>query len=189
MAENKLLVFSSPSGGGKSTIIKRILERFPQFQFSVSSTTREKKPSEVDGIDYEFLKRENFEVLVRAKDFLEHEEVHGQLYGTRKSLVEKMLDVGTPIIFDLDVLGALSIKRNFPEALTLYIDVPSIEELRRRLEKRGRESNDEIERRLARYLFERSMSNKFDAVILNEDLETAVSEVLKKIEDYLDSSH
>ncbi|MBD3167831.1 guanylate kinase [bacterium] len=180
----KLVVFSAPSGGGKSTIIHALRERFPHMRFSVSSTTRSRRNGEVDGVDYDFLTREQFLEKVEEGDFIEYEEVHGQLYGTRRSRVEQDLRAGRDIIFDIDVLGALTLKKVYPEALLVYIDVPSVEVLRERLVNRGREEIEEIERRLTRYQFERDKAERFDHIVVNDDLDTAVEEVAEILESY-----
>jgi guanylate kinase len=180
----KLIVFSAPSGGGKSTIIKRVREQFPDIRFSVSSTTRSRREGEMDGIDYDFLTHDEFREKIEEGDFIEYEEVHGQLYGTRRSRVDEDLRAGHDIIFDIDVLGALSIKQEFPEAILIYIDVPSLEVLRERLITRGREGSDEIEKRLTRYQFEKDRADRFDHTVVNDDLDTAVAEVIGILEEH-----
>ena len=152
--------------------------------FSVSSTTRPKKAGEVDGVDYDFLTLDEFNAALEAGDFLEHEIVHGKLYGTRISKIHPLLEEGKDVVFDLDVLGALHVKRLFPTALLIYIDVLSTEVLRERLEKRGREDNAEIELRLKRYEMERSKAQQFDKIVINDDLEDAIQEVVTVIERY-----
>lgn len=138
--QGKMVVFASPSGGGKSTIIEHLMKQRPTFQFSVSSTTRPPRDGEIHGVHYDFLTDEKFRQLIEEGDFLEFEDVHGKLYGTRLSKTRQLLSENRDIIFDVDVLGALSIQRAFPNALLIYIDVPSREELRRRLENRGTDS-------------------------------------------------
>ncbi len=181
----RAIVFASPSGGGKSTIIKCVREHFPDIRFSVSSTTRPPRAYEVDGVDYDFLSRERFQDYIEVGDFLEFEEVHGDLYGTRKSKILHFLENNLDVIFDLDVLGALSLKRIFPDALLIYLDVTSIDELRKRLELRGTETPESIEKRLQRYRFEREKAEQFDRIIMNDDLETAVKSVIEAIAEYL----
>lgn len=179
----KILVFSAPSGAGKTTIIHEVMKRMDDLTFSISSTTRSKRHGETDGVDYDFLTREEFQQAIDEGDFIEYEEVHGNLYGTRASRIQPFLDAGKDVIFDLDVLGALSLKRLFPDAFLLYIDVLGREVLRERLIAREREDHEEIERRLNRYEFEREKADQFDRVIVNDDLETAVREVMDAIRD------
>ncbi len=183
---HKLIVFAAPSGAGKTTIAHRVLQRFSdQLQFSVSSTTRPARAGETDGVDYDFLSDTDFDAYVEKGDFIEHEAIHGWKYGTRKSRIEEQLESGVGVLFDVDVLGALSIKRLFPEALLIYIDVPSMEELRRRLAGRKREDDSEVERRLQRYEFERSRADRFDRIVMNDDLERATAEVFEIVDAYL----
>lgn len=180
----KLIVFSAPSGAGKTTLIHRVMERLPGLRFSISSTTRPRRKGEEDGVDYDFLPRETFEQKIAEGDFIEYENVHGELYGTRHSRVEPLLEEGDDVVFDLDVLGALHLKRLFPDALLIYIDVLSKNVLRERLLARGREDEAEIERRLERYVLERSKAEQFDRIVINDDLERATREVVGIIEEF-----
>ncbi len=177
-----LIVFAAPSGAGKTTIIHQVMERVDGLTFSISSTTRARRDGEVDGVDYDFLTGEEFAAALKTDDFLEHEEVHGQQYGTRISRVRPLLEQGKDVVFDLDVLGALQIKRLFPEALLIYIDVLSTDILRDRLRKRGRETESEIDLRLKRYEMERSKAQQFDVMLINDDLERTVQEVIGLIQ-------
>ncbi len=181
----KLLVFSAPSGAGKSTLIKAVKKVYPSLVFSVSATTRSQREGEVDGVDYDFLTMDQFKTGIEHDDFVEYEDVHGQYYGTRKSRIQKELDEGKDLIFDLDVLGALSIRRVFPEAILFYIDVPSVDTLKQRLISRNREGTEEINRRLERYEFEKGYRDQFDHIILNDDLDTAINELSSIIADVL----
>lgn len=177
------IVFSAPSGAGKTTIIRRVMEELPDLQFSISSTTRSMRKGERDGIDYDFLTHDEFREALATGDFIEYEEVHGQLYGTRASRVRPLLEAGRDVIFDLDVLGALSIRRLFPDALLLYIDVLDREVLRDRLQARGREDDAEIERRLTRYDMERARAGEFDHIVVNDILDNAVADVIDLVKN------
>lgn len=172
-----LLVVSAPSGAGKTTIVKEILKAYPTFGFSVSATTRNKRPGEVDGKDYFFLSRNEFERKIAADDLVEHEEIYSNYYGTLKSEVEKALSNGQDIVFDVDVNGGLSIKSRFQEAVLIFIKPPSIETLRKRLKGRGSESDEQIERRMARVEMELEKGEGFDYIIINDELKRAVNEV------------
>ncbi|MBC8204571.1 guanylate kinase [bacterium] len=178
----RMFVFASPSGGGKSTIIRRILQARPQLKFSISACTRPRKPGEVDGVDYLFLSRSQFDEMIEKGEFIEFEEVHGELYGTPKSQITQAEAEGWSVIFDLDVKGALKLKSLYPSAVLIFIDVPSIEVLRRRLLNRGRENEAEIEKRITRFRMEMESADKFDFRIVNDNLEKAVSEILRIID-------
>ena len=172
-----LLVVSAPSGAGKTTIVKEILRAYPTFGFSVSATTREKRPGETNGKDYFFLSRSEFERKIAAGDLVEHEEIYSNYYGTLKSEVENALSNGRDIVFDVDVNGGLSIKAKFPEAILVFIKPPSIETLRKRLKGRGSETDEQIEKRMARVEMELEKGEGFDYIIINDELKRAVNEV------------
>ncbi len=172
-----LLVVSAPSGAGKTTIVKEILRSYSSFGFSVSATTRDKRPGEVDGEDYFFLTRSEFEKRVADGDLVEYEEIYSHYYGTLKSEVEKALSDGKDIVFDVDVNGGLSIKSRFSGAILIFIKPPSVEILRKRLEGRGSETREQIERRMARVQMELEKGEQFDYIIINDDLKRAVGEV------------
>jgi len=177
----QLLALSAPSGAGKTTIARALTKRYKDFTISVSATTRPKRPSEKEGRDYHFLTMAEFKKNIRLKNFLEYEEVHGDLYGTMKSTVKDLLDKGHVVIFDIDVNGALSIKRLYPEAVLVFIKPPSLEELRKRLKNRKSESEEAIARRLKRIDFEYAQAEKFDYTIVNDHLEHAVQQIEKLI--------
>ena len=149
--EGKLIIFSAPSGSGKTTIVKRLLAVFPQFEFSVSATSRKPRGTERDGVDYFFLTQEEFARRVKAGDFVEWEEVYGgTCYGTLRSEMERIWAKGNVIVFDVDVMGGINLKRIFgANACSIFIMPPSIEELRRRLEGRGTDSAETIDKRVA----------------------------------------
>jgi guanylate kinase len=176
----KLLVVSGPSGSGKSTINAR-LRRHPRVEFSISATTRQPRKGETDGVDYHFLTVEEFERRRDAGEFLEHAEVHGNYYGTLRAPVDAALEAGQVFLLEIDVQGAGQLVDAGVEGLYLFIDVPSLEELRRRLESRGTDSKEVIERRLAGAERERKARGRYDHVIVNDDLERAYAEVLALI--------
>jgi guanylate kinase len=178
------IVFSAPSGAGKTTIIHRVMEEMGDLSFSISSTTRPIREGETEGIDYDFLSAEKFQLAIDDDDFIEYEDVHIYRYGTRKSRVNPLLESGKDVVFDLDVLGALNIKRLYPDCLMIYIDVLSKNVLRDRLIGRGREDISEIEKRLERYEMERSKADEYNIIVVNDDLEFAVQEVKQAIASF-----
>jgi guanylate kinase len=177
----RLIVFAAPAGGGKSTVIERLLAAHPDWGFSVSATTRLPRPIEKDGREYHFLTREEFLRRVAAGEFLEHEEVHGQLYGTLIAVTRERLARGETVVFDLDVKGALNVKAAFPEALTVFLLPPSRDLLRQRLEGRKTESPESVERRLARADMELALASRFDVQVVNADLYQTVADVERAI--------
>jgi guanylate kinase (EC 2.7.4.8) len=178
MKKGLLIVVSAPSGAGKTTIVKEILKEFPDFQFSVSATTRTKRPEEEDGREYFFLSKEEFENKISSGEFVEYEEIYGNYYGTLKSEVDRAISENNTIVFDVDVKGALSIKKNYPQAILIFIQPPSVEELRRRLLQRKSETEGQIEKRMARVPMELEKARDFDYIVINDDLKKAVSEVI-----------
>ena len=184
---NKLIIFSAPSGSGKSTIINYLLTRPLHLAFSISATSRAPRGSERDGVEYFFLTPDEFRRRIEAGEFLEYEEVYkDRFYGTLKSQVEKQLADGQNVIFDVDVVGGCNIKQFYGDrALSVFIQPPSIEELRHRLEGRGTDAPEVIESRLAKAAYELTFAPKFDRVIINDDLEKAKAEALQVISDFL----
>ncbi len=173
-----LIVVAAPSGSGKTTIAKAVMQRHPEILFSVSATTRTMRPGETHGKDYFFLTREEFETRIAANDLIEYEEIYGNLYGTLKSEVDRALAAGRVMLFDVDVKGALSIKRLYrDDALLIFISPPSVDELRRRLENRKTEDAATVERRMARVAMELELGKEFDVRVVNDDLDRAVNEV------------
>ncbi|MCU0411386.1 MAG: guanylate kinase [Bacteroidetes bacterium] len=173
-----LIVVAAPSGSGKTTIAKAVMQRHPEILFSVSATTRAMRPGETHGKDYFFLTREEFETRIAANDLIEYEEIYGNLYGTLKSEVDRALAAGRVMLFDVDVKGALSIKRLYrDDALLIFIAPPSVDELRRRLENRKTEDAATVERRMARVAMELELGKEFDVRVVNDDLDRAVNEV------------
>lgn len=175
---SKLFVISAPSGGGKTTIVKSILERHPEFSFSVSATTRQKRAVEVEGKDYFFLSREEFERLLREDALVEHEVIYGNYYGTLKREVNRVLDRKGNMLFDIDVRGGLSIRRVYPkEAVLIFVEPPSIDVLRERLRNRKTEDEETFQRRMDRVAMELERGKEFDYRVVNDKLDVAIEEV------------
>ena len=185
--KGKLIIFSAPSGAGKTTIVKRLLEKNLNLEFSVSATSREARKNEVHGKDYYFLSQKVFQQKVDNNEFLEWEEVyHGTSYGTLKSEVERIRNLGKNVIFDVDVVGGLNIKKFYKhEALAIFVQPPSVEELEIRLRFRSTETEEKIKMRLAKAKYELSYAEQFDVVVVNDDLEKAVQEAEKTMQDFL----
>ncbi len=182
----KLIVFSAPSGTGKSTIAKLVLERFPNLRFSVSATTRQKRTGETEGLNYYFLSKEAFEEKIRTGGFIEYEFFFGNHYGTLLDKTGEVIDSGTSMLLDLDVKGAVNLKKIFPDnSLLLFIKPPGMEVLKQRLQ--GRESEDEesLKTRLERARLELEYSDQFDQVVVNDDLERAVEAIAAIITKFL----
>ena len=184
----KLVVFSAPSGSGKSTIINYLLTQNLNLHFSISATSRSPRGNEKDGVEYYFLTPEQFKAKINEGEFLEYEEVYtDKFYGTLKSEVERILNEGNNVVFDVDVVGGCNIKNYYGDkALSIFIQPPSIEALRDRLVGRGTDSMDVIENRLTKASFEMSFASKFDKVIINDNLENAKTETLQVIKAFLD---
>lgn len=180
-----LIVISAPSGSGKTTIAREIMKLFPSLGFSISATTRQRRATEVDGRDYFFLSRMEFERRVAAGEFVEWEEIYGDLYGTLKSEVDRAIKDGKPMVFDVDVKGALSIKQLYPRAVLIFVAPPGLEVLQQRLAGRLTENDTALQKRLARVPMEMEMANKFDHCVVNDDLARAVVEVQEIVESYL----
>lgn len=184
----KIIIFSAPSGSGKSTIIGRLMSHKElNMAFSISCTSRPPRGTERDGVEYFFVSPDEFRRRIEADEFLEYEEVYkDRYYGTLKSLVENQLAKGENVVLDVDVKGGCNIKRFYGDrALSLFIQPPSLDELRRRLEGRGTDAPEVIEDRLARASFELTFADKFDHVIINDDLDRAVNEALKAVEEFI----
>ena len=183
----KVIIFSAPSGSGKTTIVRRLLERYPQFEFSISATSRAPRGQERDGVDYYFLSHGEFMQAVTENRFVEWEEVYkGTCYGTLRSEVDRIWEKGSVIVFDVDVIGGLNLKRIFGDrACAIFIMPPSIETLRERLVKRGTDSPETIECRVAKAEFELTKAPEFDHVVINDDLALAIEEATRILSDFL----
>lgn len=183
----KLVIFSAPSGAGKSTIVNYLLDQHLDLKFSISATSRPPRGTERNGVEYYFLALDEFRQKVDNGEFLEYEEVYkDRYYGTLKSEVQRILDNGNNVIFDVDVVGGCNIKDYYgKQALAVFIKPPSIEELRQRLIKRGTDSDEVINDRVSKAEYELTFASKFDVVIHNEDLEKAKAEALSVIQEFL----
>lgn len=187
--KNGLLIFSAPSGSGKSTIVNWLMKEHPELKlaFSISCTSRAPRGTEKNGVEYFFLTPEEFKKRIKADEFLEYEEVYtDRFYGTLKSQVEKQCDAGQNVVFDVDVKGGCNIKKHYgSKAISIFIMPPSIEELHRRLESRATDAPEVIDQRIARAEFEIGFADKFDKVVVNDNLDKAKNEVLEIINDFL----
>lgn len=187
LAQGKLIIFSAPSGSGKTTIVKQLLARMPELAFSVSACTREQRQGEVHGRDYYFLSVEDFIKKIENDEFVEWEMVYeGRYYGTLRSEIERIWAQGKHVIFDVDVEGGLNLKERFGAlALSVFVMVPSVEVLESRLRGRGSETDETLMMRLTKAVEELNYALDFDLIIRNEDLETAVNEAEKMVKQFL----
>lgn len=183
----KLIVFCAPSGSGKSTLIAHAMEKLPQLTFSVSATSRPPRGKEQHGVEYYFLTADEMRRHIDAGDFIEWCEVYpGRYYGTLRSEVDRLLEKGRDVVLDLDVIGAENVKKIYADrALTIFIQPPSVEELRRRLNARGTDSPEVIETRVERAEYELSFAERFDRRIVNDNLQQAQTEVVNTISEFL----
>lgn len=190
MSENngKLVIFSAPSGAGKSTLVNYLLPQFPQLSFSISATSRAPRGQEEHGKDYYFLSSEEFKVRIAQDELLEWEEVYsGTYYGTLRTEVERIWSEGKVVVFDIDVVGALNLKKQFGDrALALFVQAPSVEILEQRLRGRGTDSEEKIQQRVAKATIEMARAPEFDKVVVNDDLNTAKAEALTILKDFLE---
>ena len=191
MNKGKLIIVSAPSGSGKSTIVKWLMEEHPELRlyFSVSCTSRPPRGTEQNGVEYFFLTPEEFRRRIEQDEFLEYEEVYeNRFYGTLKAQVERQREQAQNVVFDIDVKGGINIKRHYGhEALSLFIQPPSIEELRRRLESRATDTPQAIEERLAKAAYEMTFAPQFDRIVVNDNLDAAKAEMLQIVSDFLSS--
>ncbi|MBR8829513.1 MAG: guanylate kinase [Gomphosphaeria aponina SAG 52.96 = DSM 107014] len=177
MDKGRLIVLTGPSGVGKGTILRSLLEKHPEVHLSVSATTRQPRQGEKEGQDYYFVSRQQFEKMVAEGELLEWAEYAGNYYGTPRRAVEKQIEARRSVILELEVVGARTIKETFPDALRLFILPPSVKELEKRLRGRGKDSEAAIAKRLQRSLEEIAAKDEFDLAIVNENLETAIKEI------------
>ncbi|PIB36516.1 guanylate kinase [Reichenbachiella sp. 5M10] len=190
MHEGKAIIFSAPSGSGKTTIVKHLLSKLPELAFSISASTRDKRGrSETHGKDYHFLTPDEFKTKIDNNEFIEWEEVYeGNFYGTLKSEIDRIWKSGKHVIFDVDVKGGLNLKQYFGDkALAIFVKVTDIETLSERLKDRGTEDEQSLSRRLFKAKFEMSFEDKFDTTIVNEVLETSFAESEKIVSEFLNS--
>ena len=184
---NKAIVITAPSGAGKTTLVKMLLETRDDLSFSVSACTRSKRAKEIDGKDYYFLSVEKFKKRIEQNDFVEWEEVYTDMfYGTLKLEIDRIWEAKKAVIFDIDVKGAVNIKKHLKEqVLTIFIKPPSKEELYNRLKGRGTETEETIKKRYDRSVLELEFEKRFDAVVVNDNLQTAFQELEEKVNDFL----
>lgn len=189
MSKGKTIIFSAPSGSGKSTIVHWLMNEHPELNlaFSVSATSREPRGEEKHGVDYFFLTADEFRQKIAENAFVEYEEVYNdRFYGTLKDQVESKLEAGINVLFDVDVVGGCNIKKYYGDkALSLFIQPPSIEELRRRLIGRATDSEEMIEQRVGKAEYEMTYAPKFDKIVVNDDLSSAETETLKLVQEFL----
>lgn len=190
MKKGKIIIFSAPSGTGKSTIIKQLMPRGLNLAFSISATSRPPRGQEKDGVEYYFLSPDEFREKIEQDEFIEYEEVYkDRYYGTLRGPVEKQMDEGYNVIMDIDVKGACNIKKQYgSRALMVFIQPPSLDTLRQRLTDRGTEKPEIIEDRMARAEYELSFAPRFDTIIINDQLDTAVEDAYREIKKYLEEN-
>jgi guanylate kinase len=173
-AKGRLIVLTGPSGVGKGTLLKSLLQRHPELKLSISATTRSPRDGELDGVNYYFITRQKFDLMVSADEFIEWAEFAKNCYGTPRRAVEEQLEAGDWIILEIELDGARQIRQSFPEAYRIFILPPSIEELESRIRGRGQDSDDAIDRRLQRAKAEIDAANEFDVQIINDEFNAAV---------------
>lgn len=185
--KGKVIIFTAPSGAGKTTIVHRLLEKIPSLSFSISATTRVPRNNEIDGLDYYFLSKQDFEEKIKVGEILEWQEVYpGTFYGTLKSEVERIWDEGKHVIFDVEVIGGKALKKKFGQsALSIFVKVSDIEILRNRLLKRNTESIESLNQRVNRATMEMQQEKSFDAIVLNHDLELALKNAEELVTKFL----
>ncbi|MCT4637520.1 MAG: guanylate kinase [Bacteroidales bacterium] len=185
----KLLIFSAPSGSGKTTIVKHLLKLNLGLEFSISATSRNMRNGETDGKDYHFLSSDDFAARIDKDEFVEWEEVYkGCYYGTLKSELERIWSNGNHVVFDVDVVGGVNLKKIFGDkALSLFVQAPSVEELENRLKGRGTDSDEEIAKRIDKAKYEMTFAKEFDTIIVNDNLEKAYAEAEKSVRSFLEN--
>ena len=173
----RLTVITGPSGVGKGTLVKRLLDKHPEIWVSISATTRSPREGELEGVSYFFQSRESFDQLVVKNGLLEWAEFAGNCYGTPRAPVEQALEAGHPVLLEIELEGARQVRRSFPQGMQIFLSPPSFEELERRIRGRGTDSEEAIGRRLIRAQEELEAQHEFDAVVINDDLESALNKV------------
>lgn len=188
MKNNKLIIFSAPSGSGKTTIVRQILKEISNLEFSISACSRYPREGEINGKDYHFFSIDEFKNKIENNEFIEWEEVYTDYYyGTLKSEVNRIWNKGNHVIFDVDVVGGVNIKEQFPDnSLAIFIEAPSIEILEKRLRKRGTESEEQIKKRIKKAEHELKFAPKFDKIIINDNLDQAIEETKLVINEFLE---
>ncbi len=187
MNSGKLIIVSAPSGAGKTTLVKHLLENLDSIEFSVSCATRNPRPNEIHGKDYYFISAEEFKQKIENQEFAEFEEVYeGSFYGTLKSEIERIWAKGKSVIFDIDVVGGINLKKIYPEnSLSIFIMPPSVEELENRLRNRNTESEEKLQMRIEKAEKELVLAPEFDTTIINKDLEVSQKEILELVESFI----
>ncbi len=189
-SSEKMVIITAPSGAGKTSVTTYLLDRFPQLRFSVSAATRQRRPTEIDGVDYHFMPLETFQQKIRNNEFVEWEMVYeGKYYGTLRSELEAAWRNGKTPVLDIDVKGAIHVQQQFPDqTLSIFIEPPSIEELKRRLQGRGTESKESLEARISKAAYEISFKHSFSYTIVNHELDAARRETAEIISRFLDTA-
>jgi len=186
---NKIILMTAPSGSGKTSIVNHLLKKFPTLSFSVSATTRKPRNNEKDGQHYYFISEEDFRNKIHDKEFLEWEMVYeGKYYGTLKSDIERIWKENKVPVLDIDVQGAIHVQQQYPvNTIAIFIQAPSVEELKKRLKLRGSETDDSLQARVNKSTYEMTFKNHFENIIVNENFEKACKEVEKIVEDFLNN--
>jgi len=186
---NKIILITAPSGSGKTSIVKHLMKRFPSLAFSVSATTRPPRDNEKDGKDYYFISEKEFREKIHNKEFLEWEMVYeGKYYGTLKSDISRIWKENKVPVLDIDVQGAIHVQQQYPvNTISIFVQAPSVEELKRRLKLRGSETDKSLQARLNKSTYEMTFKNHFENIIINENFATACKEVEKIVEDFLNN--
>jgi len=189
--KGKLIIISAPSGAGKTTLVKHLMASMDNLAFSVSACSRKKRPGEKNGVDYYFMSVDRFKNKIKNNEFIEWEEVYkDHYYGTLQSEVERIRSKGRHVVFDVDVMGGLNIKKKYgSDALAIFIKPPSPEELKKRLSMRGTDDMKEIETRLDKAGHELTFAEEFDVIVVNDDLETAKRQILKEVNNFLNQNN